>query len=157
MLASGIKAAFLFPACPPALLLEFSPLPRRAVRGWNGGKVAWWRCAGCVSLPVCQGKGVAVWCDTLDYPGWLGIIFGLQWHPPKTETLCCVFSYNYLFCAVTSVLWHQLFIWHQIVLHFIYCKTCYHINSLKRAAHSTQNSLLFLWIDIPGELKEIGT
>lgn len=40
-------------------------------------------CDGVV-LAVCaclSGKGVAAWCDTLDYPGWLGIIFGFPMAP----------------------------------------------------------------------------
>lgn len=90
MLASAIKTAFFFPPCLPVLLLEVSPLPRRAVGlKWKKGCVTalCWLC-----VAACQGKGVAAWCDTLDYTGWLGIISGFQWHTPKTGTRGYVFS-----------------------------------------------------------------
>lgn len=126
MLASAIKTAFLFPPCLPVLLLEVSPLPRRAVRlKWKKGCVTP-LCRLCVA--VCQGKGVAAWCDTLDYTGWLGIISGFQRHAPKTETLGYVFSSIIITsCRHISLTHHSA----DAKCFFIFCKTCYCITSLK--------------------------
>lgn len=67
ILAYAIKTAFLLAACPPALLLKASSLPRRTMRlKWEKGCVPA-SCRLCVA--ACQGKGVAGWCDTLDYTG----------------------------------------------------------------------------------------
>ena len=131
----------LSPSCmfPPALLLEFSPLPRRTARlKWKKGCVMS-SCRLCVCLPVRGREWQSGVTHLITLADW-GLFLASNGTLLKLK-LYAVFSPIIISsCAVTSV-WLS-FIWHWIFLHFIYCKTCYHITRLRSAAHDTYNSLL---------------